>query len=134
MILGPRSNISKAAPLEFQEEDFLDRAENRLHTSEDYFSHSNISMGSGIDHINDALNISLPTVLPNGASQSTLNVLDRLSHFIQIGDEFAKVCFLSNIDNFCESACSLGAQVRPASLGCAIHHSKVRQIFTRYYR
>lgn len=54
-VLGPRSDISGSVPLEFDEEDFLDRGENHLHARDDSFSRSN-SRGEG-----SAASISTPS-------------------------------------------------------------------------
>lgn len=54
-VLGPRSDISGSVPLEFDEEDFLDRGENHLRVREDSFSRSN-SRGDG-----SAASISTPS-------------------------------------------------------------------------
>ncbi|KAF7965463.1 hypothetical protein HWV62_43313 [Athelia sp. TMB] len=54
-VLGPRSDISGSVPLEFDEEDFLDRGENYLHVRDDSFSRSN-SRGEG-----SAASISTPS-------------------------------------------------------------------------
>ncbi|KZP27192.1 hypothetical protein FIBSPDRAFT_1001759 [Athelia psychrophila] len=47
--------------------------------------------GGYIDDIDGLLAVSVPTVPPNAVSQSIVDVLDKLSHFMRIADEVAKV-------------------------------------------
>ncbi|KZP27143.1 hypothetical protein FIBSPDRAFT_886744 [Athelia psychrophila] len=47
--------------------------------------------GGYIDNIDGLLAVSVPTVPPDTASQSIANVLDKLSHFMRIADELAKI-------------------------------------------
>lgn len=55
---------------------------------------TNTPGGGSTNGIDDALAISVPTVVsPDIASQSIVNVLDKLDHFMRIADEVAKVFF-----------------------------------------
>ncbi|KZP26887.1 hypothetical protein FIBSPDRAFT_928332 [Athelia psychrophila] len=47
--------------------------------------------GGYIDHIDGLLTVSVLTVPPDAVSQSIVDVLDKLSHFMRIADEVAKV-------------------------------------------
>ncbi|KZP23203.1 hypothetical protein FIBSPDRAFT_930720 [Athelia psychrophila] len=47
--------------------------------------------GGYIDDIDGLLAVSVPTVPPDAVSQSIVDVLDKLSHFMRIADEVAKV-------------------------------------------